>query len=140
MTQHPNPSPPDLFLGLRTAIYPAPDLAALKTWMTGLLGIEPYFNTDFYVGFNVGGYELALDPDADPVRGVTTYWGVADADTAHQRLVQAGATPAGPVEEAGGGIRTATFTLPYAGGVLGIIENPHFSRPDPSTSTPGPGR
>jgi len=115
-----------LFLGLRTAIYPAPDLPAAKAWMTALLGVEPYFDTDFYVGYTVAGYELALDPHADPARGVITYWGVADADAAHQRLVDAGATADGPVEEVGDAIRTATFTLPHSGAVFGIIENPHF--------------
>ena len=28
------------------------------------LGFPPYFDQPFYVGFNVGGYELGLSPDA----------------------------------------------------------------------------
>ncbi len=51
-----------MFLGLRTVIYPAPDLAAAKAWYTRLLGVEPYFDEPFYVGFSVAGYELALGP------------------------------------------------------------------------------
>jgi len=51
------------FLGLRTAIYYAPDLAKAKSWYSRILGLEPYFDQPFYVGFNVGGYELGLDPD-----------------------------------------------------------------------------
>jgi hypothetical protein len=47
-----------MFLGLRTVIYPATDLAASTAWFTKLLGTGPYFNEPFYVGFNVGGYEL----------------------------------------------------------------------------------
>jgi hypothetical protein len=129
-----------LLLGLRTTIYPAPDLAAAKAWMSALLGVEPYFDTDFYVGYTVAGYELALDPHADPARGVITYWGVADADDAHQRLLDAGATANGPVEDVGDAIRCATFTLPHSGAVFGIIENPHFRLFDGQAETSAPGR
>ncbi len=127
------------FLGLRTAIYPAPDLAAAKAWMSTMLGLEPYFDTDFYVGFSVAGYELALDPHADPARGVIVYWGVADADTAHRRLTEAGATPDGPVEDVGDGIRAATFTLPHGSGVFGIIQNPQFQLPGTPPGATGVG-
>lgn len=53
-----------MFLGLRTVIYPAPDLDAAKAWFTEVLGREPYFDQSFYVGFEVGGYELGLSPAA----------------------------------------------------------------------------
>ena len=69
-----------MFLGLRTLILPAPDLDACKRWYSELLGSEPYFDEPFYVGFNVGGYELGLDPNAPPETAPVTYWGVADAD------------------------------------------------------------
>jgi len=71
-----------MFLGLRTVIYPAPDLAAAKSWFAQLLGVEPYFDQPFYVGFDVGGYELGLQPDVPAEEGPTTYWGVANADEA----------------------------------------------------------
>ena len=50
------------FLGLRTAIYHAPDLAKAKSWYSKILGIEPYFDQPFYVGFNVSGYEPVSTP------------------------------------------------------------------------------
>lgn len=31
-----------MFLGLRTVIYPAPDLAASRAWFARLLGVEPH--------------------------------------------------------------------------------------------------
>ena len=67
------------FLGLRTAIYHAPDLAKAKSWYSRILGIEPYFDQPFYVGFNVGGYELGLDPDPS-----STHMG----ETREERIVQ----------------------------------------------------
>lgn len=51
-----------MFLGLRTAIYPAPDLAAAKAWYSKVLDLAPYFDEPFYVGFSVGGFELGLLP------------------------------------------------------------------------------
>ena len=115
-----------MFLGLRTTIYPAPDLAASKAWFTGILGKEPYFDQPFYVGFEVGGYELGLLPDAEVTDGVLSYWGVPDADAAYAALLAAGATEHAPVADVGDGIRTATVREP-AGSIVGIIENPHFT-------------
>ncbi|MFF0298151.1 VOC family protein [Kitasatospora sp. NPDC004614] len=114
-----------MFLGLRTVIYPAPDLAAAKAWWTSVLGVGPYFDEPFYVGFNVGGYELSLDPNGDPAVGPVTYWGVRDVDVALKSVVAAGATVRSAVQEVGGGIRVATVVEP-TGAVVGLIENPQF--------------
>lgn len=128
-----------MFLGLRTVIYPAPDLATSKAWFTDLLGIEPYFDEPFYVGYTVAGYELALDPNGDPQLGPITYWGVPDAQVGLARLLDAGAGARGELQEVGGGIRVATVVEP-GGSIVGIIENPHFVLPDSSPADSGPGR
>ena len=117
-----------MFLGLRTVIYPAPDLAAAKAWYAALLDQEPYFDQPFYVGFNVGGYELGLDPNADVAVGPVAYWGVANADEALAMLLAGGATEQSAVNDVGDGIRVATVR-DLGGNVLGIIENPHFKLP-----------
>ncbi len=70
-----------MILGLRTAIDPAPDLAAAKAWYARVLGVEPYFDQPFYVGFAVGGFELGLVPDGTPGHaGGTPFWGVPDEE------------------------------------------------------------
>ena len=126
-----------MFLGLRTVIHPAPDLAAAKAMFTRILGVPPYFDEPFYVGFAVAGYELGLDPDADPARGPVAYWGVPDADAVLADLLAAGAESDMPVRDVGEGIRVARVLVPGAG-PFGIIENPHF-RAEP-IDQPGPGR
>ena len=98
--------------GLRTVIYPSPDLDAAKAWWTGYLGIEPYFDEPFYVGYTVGGYELGLLPDADPSDGALPYWGVTDVAGAFAAAIAAGGTEHAPVSEVGGGIVTATVRTP----------------------------
>lgn len=125
-------------LGLRTTIYPAKDLATSKKWFEDLLGIEPYFDQPFYVGFNVAGYELALDPDADSDAGPVAYWGVADAESAFAELLRAGAREHSTLREVGEGIRVAAVLEP-GGGVFAIIENPHFVA-GPIPTEVGPGR
>jgi predicted enzyme related to lactoylglutathione lyase len=117
------------FLGLRTVIYVNDNLTAARDWYADVLGFSPYFDEPFYVGFNVGGYELGVMP-AEGVNqpgggGVLAYWGVEDAVAAHERLLAKGAKEREPVTEVGGGIKVATLSDPF-GNVLGIIENPHF--------------
>ena len=117
------------FQGLRTVIYAAPDLEKVKAWYSSILGIAPYFDQPFYVGFNVGGYELGLDPDSSSTPGnaggAIVYWGVADASAALERLLSLGAIARSSVQEVGEGIKVATVLDPF-GNVFGMIENPHF--------------
>lgn len=115
-----------MILGLRTALYPAPDLAAAKAWYSQLLGQAPYFDQPFYVGFEVGSDELGLLPNAAPgVAGTQALWGVADAEAAYARLLALGASALEPVTEVGEGIKVAAVTDPF-GNRFGIIENPQF--------------
>ncbi|MEP7157465.1 MAG: VOC family protein [Betaproteobacteria bacterium] len=108
--------------GLRTVIYGISDLAKATEWFTQVTGHPPYFNHPFYVGFDVGGYELGLLPDTD---GVATYWGTPDIEAEHARLIALGAKPNEEIKDVGDGIRVATVRDPF-GNVIGIIENPHF--------------
>jgi predicted enzyme related to lactoylglutathione lyase len=120
-----------MFLGLRTVIYRAPDLARARAWYSEVLGVAPYFDEPFYVGFNVGGYELGLDPNADAPAGpggATAYWGVANLDAALAHMQAHGATVISAAQDVGGGIRVATVADPF-GTPIGLIENPHFQLP-----------
>jgi predicted enzyme related to lactoylglutathione lyase len=118
-----------MFLGLRTAIYHVDDIDKGKAWYSEVLGIEPYFDQPFYVGFNVGGYELGLQPTesatGEKADGAVAYWGVEDAAAAYQRIIELGATPHEALQDVGEGIKVATVKDPF-GNVFGIIENPHF--------------
>jgi predicted enzyme related to lactoylglutathione lyase len=120
------------FLGLRTACYATTDLARAKAWYTEVAGHGPYFDQPFYVGFNIGGFELGIVPVDAAHRGPATddrgcsYWGVPDAAAAHARLLALGATPLSPVTDVGDGIKIGSVTDPF-GNALGIIENPHFT-------------
>ena len=118
-----------MFLGLRTAIYHVSDIDRGKQWYSQVVGIEPYFDQPFYVGYNVSGYELGLQPvesaSGEMSDGAVAYWGVENAEAAFGRLIELGATAHELVQDVGEGIKVATVKDPF-GNVLGIIENPHF--------------
>jgi predicted enzyme related to lactoylglutathione lyase len=112
--------------GLGTAIYPVTDLAQAKAWYSQVLEVEPYFDQPFYVGFNVGGFELGLLPAGQPgATGVTAYWRVADAKSEFARLVNLGGTPHETLQDVGEGIKVGSVLDPF-GNVFAILENPHF--------------
>jgi predicted enzyme related to lactoylglutathione lyase len=119
---------PSMIKGLRTAIYPAPDLNRGKAWYARVFERQPYFDQPFYVGFAVGGFELGLIPDASPHKdGAKAMWGVDDLEKEVQRLRALGVSEIGPIVDVGEGIRVVDVTDPF-GNVLGLIENPHFSK------------
>lgn len=120
-----------MLLGLRTVVYSAPDLARSKAWYAAVFSITPYFDEPFYVGFNIGGYELGLDPNADNAPGAggaTAYWGVSDLGAALERVREHGVTIRSDAQDVGSGIRVASIDDP-AGNPIGLIENPHFKLP-----------
>jgi predicted enzyme related to lactoylglutathione lyase len=119
-----------MFLGLRTAKYEVADMAKAKEWYSKVLGVQPYFDEPaYYVGYNVGGYDLGLVPatKAETKRAAAgvAYWGVADAHAAYKRLIELGATPVEEVQDVGGGMLVGEVRDPF-GNVLGIIYNPQF--------------
>ncbi|MGL6074791.1 MAG: VOC family protein [Fimbriiglobus sp.] len=117
-----------MFLGMRTVTYHTPDLEAGRAWYSQVLGYDPYFDQPFYVGFNVGGYELGLVPDGQSrgPGGSRFYWGVSDIYAAIERLRSLGATVLEPITTVGENVQVATVQDPF-GNEVGVIYNPHFS-------------
>lgn len=119
--------------GLRTTIYKVTDAARAKAWYAKVFGIEPYFDEPFYVGFNVGGYELGLDPDVSDqspgAGGSLAYWGVASMEATMKALKAEGVKVRSDARDVGDGIKVAAIEDPF-GNVIGLIENPHFKGED----------
>ena len=116
-------------LGLRTTIYKVADIIKAKEWYTRAFGVVPYFDEPFYVGFNIGGFELGLQPDTDSVSdrkvSVVSYWGVNKIEQEYKRLLNLGATENQKPTNVGGELMTASVRDPF-GNVLGIVYNPYF--------------
>lgn len=117
------------FLGLRTCIYKVDDLKKATDWYTKAFSVEPYFNEPFYVGFNIGGYELGLISDETPAKkkvdGVNTYWGVDNVEKEYDRLIKMGATDYEKPHNVGGELVVGAVKDPW-GNQVGLIYNPDF--------------
>ncbi len=113
-----------MFLKLRTVVYHVPDIEKAKAWYTAITGISPYFDEPFYVGFDINGSELGLDPDMTGViTGNTSvaYWAVEGITERIKTLEAAGATIILPLTDVGGGTMAATVNDPW-GNAIGLIE------------------
>ena len=111
---------------LRTIVYHAPDLTKAKEFYATVFGIFPYFDEPFYVGYNIGGYELGLDPDPANYTGghnAITYWGVDDIEASFATMIKLGVQVHEPPKNVGGAIWVGSIYDPF-GNVIGLIENP----------------
>ncbi|WDF70059.1 VOC family protein [Sphingobacterium oryzagri] len=119
-------------LGLRTVIYLVSDLEAATSWYSEAFTTVPYFKEPFYVGFEIAGYELGLQPSETSTdnkqESVVAFWGVQNISEEYQRFIDLGAKPYEEPEEVGGGIFVAKVTDPW-GNLIGLIFNPHFELP-----------
>jgi len=115
-----------IMLGLRTTIYKVSDLSEAKAWYAKAFKTEPYFDEPFYVGFNIKGYELGLQPD-QAIKGdsVISYWGVEDIHEAYNRLLNLGGTEHESPTNVGGELMVCSVKDPWAN-IIGLIYNPHF--------------
>ena len=116
-------------LGLRTTIYKVSDMAAAKKWYSAAFQRAPYFDESYYIGFNVGGYELGLQPETQIIlhkpETVLTYWGVINIREEYQRLLKLGATEHESPMNVGGELMVATVKDPWQN-IIGLIYNPAF--------------
>ncbi|GLR17248.1 VOC family protein [Portibacter lacus] len=116
-------------LGLRTTIYKVGNLNRAKEWYASAFQVAPYFDEPFYVGFNIGGFELGLQPEEKPSQEkadhVVSYWGVDDIHKVYDHFIQQGAISHEKPYNVGGELMTATVFDPF-GNCIGLIFNPYF--------------
>jgi predicted enzyme related to lactoylglutathione lyase len=104
---------------------PVSDLAAAKAAYGSLMGVEPYADAPFYVGFRVGEMEVGLDPSGHS-RGMTgpvCYWTVTDIQATIDELAKAGATLHEPPSDVGGGMLVGSVK-DADGNVIGLSQKP----------------
>ena len=120
------PAPVGPYLrSLRTCIYQVYDLPLAKEFYSQALGKDPYFDEPFYVGFNVDGHELGLDPDVSKRppggSGVIGYWRVDDINAAWQHLTTIGAISIELPHSVGVDLQTSIVADPF-GNYIGLIQ------------------
>src|SRR5215468_9231848 len=108
--------------GIQTIIYPVKDLDKAKAQFKELLGVEPYADAPYYVGFKVGNQDIGLDPHGHQA-GATAYYQVSDIKGSLQKLLDAGAESVQEVKDVGGG-RLIASVKDVNGNLIGLRQDP----------------
>jgi Predicted enzyme related to lactoylglutathione lyase len=109
---------------LRTVIIHTPELKAAKDWYTKVTGQKPHFDESYYVGFDIDGCELGIDPDMTNIEAgnqTVAYWAVDNVVAASTHFISNGATLVSPVTSVGENIKVAVVSDPF-GNHIGLIE------------------
>ena len=111
--------------GIRTIIYPVKDIAQAKALFSELLGVEPYMDEAYYVGFRVGDQDIGLDPNGHKqgMMGPLGYFHVSDIKSSLQSLVDAGAQVHQELKDVGGGKLIASVK-DADGNIIGLLQLP----------------
>ncbi|GLW46776.1 glyoxalase [Streptomyces sp. NBRC 14336] len=111
--------------GVQTIMYPVKDLDRAKAVFGALLGVEPYADEPYYVGYKAAGQDVGLDPNghAKGMTGPVPYWHVDDIAATLSALVTAGAETLQDVQDVGGG-RKIAFLKDTDGNMIGLLQDP----------------
>jgi predicted enzyme related to lactoylglutathione lyase len=101
-------------------VYPAKDLEKAKAFFNTFLGVAPYVDGAYYVGYKLDNMEVGLDPNGTAVIG---YIDVTDIQSSLQSLLDAGATVHQDIKDVGGGLLIAQVKDPN-GNILGLRAAP----------------
>jgi predicted enzyme related to lactoylglutathione lyase len=106
-------------------VFPVKNLDEAKAFYTELLGIEPYTDAPYYVGFRVGNQEIGLDPHGHErgFKGAVPYWDFDDIRKAIQILLEAGGQIHEEIRDVGGGMLVASVK-DNDGNIIGLRQFP----------------
>ena len=107
--------------GIKTVIYPVKDMARAKTQFRTLLGVEPYADQPYYVGFKVGDQDIGLVPN-NPEAGMTAFYHVSDIKQSLQSLLDAGSQILREIKDVGGG-RLVASARDADGNIIGLVQD-----------------
>lgn len=110
--------------GVKTIIYPVSDLAAAKAVFGALLGVDPSSDYPQYVGYDLGGQQIGLNPSGHQYgqTGPIPYWHVSDLQASLHALTAAGAVITQEPTAVGGG-RTIATVKDADGNPIGLIHD-----------------
>ena len=111
--------------GIPLIVYPVKDLAQAKKLYSQWLGVAPYADSPYYVGYRVGDQEVGLDPNGHRAgqTGPIAYRDVADIHQAVKALLDAGGQAQQAVRDVGGGLLIATVK-DADGNLIGLRQHP----------------
>jgi predicted enzyme related to lactoylglutathione lyase len=92
-----------------------------KARFRALLGVEPYSDAPYYVGFKVADQDIGLVPN-NPEGGMTAFYDVADIQQSLQSLLDAGSQTLRQVRDVGGG-RLVASVRDADGNIIGLVQD-----------------
>jgi predicted enzyme related to lactoylglutathione lyase len=107
--------------GVKTIIYPVKDVSQSKTLFRNLLGVEPYADQPYYVGFKIGDQDIGLVPNGTNA-GMTAFYHVDDIKSSLQILLDADSEIIQDIKNVGGG-RLIASVKDKDGNIIGLIQN-----------------
>lgn len=102
-------------------VYPVKDLEKAKAFYGKYLGVDPYVDGHYYVGYKVGDQEVGLDPHSSV--GPIAYVDVEDVKSSLQAMTASGAEVVKDVTDVGGGLLVAQVK-DIDGNVVGFRQQP----------------
>jgi predicted enzyme related to lactoylglutathione lyase len=110
--------------GLSALVFPTSDPAKSKELLSLVLGAPPAFDDAYYVGWQVEGLNIGLDPNGENrgMAGATPFFEVADIREMVATLKSAGATIEEDVRAVGGGRLVAILSDPD-GNMIGLSQS-----------------
>jgi predicted enzyme related to lactoylglutathione lyase len=111
--------------GIKVIIYPVKDLAQAKAQFTKLLGVEPYSDAPYYVGYKVGGQDIGLDPNGHKsgMTGPVAFYEVDDIKQCVQDIIDAGGQVQQALRDVGAGRQIASVK-DAENNVIGLLQDP----------------
>jgi len=89
---------------IKLIVYPAKNLKEAKALFSAFLGVEPYVDGPYYVGYKLENLEVGLDPHG---QAVICYIDVVDIKKSLLTLVDAGWVIQQDIRDVGGGLLIA---------------------------------
>ena len=108
--------------GVKTIIYPVKDMARAKAQFSALLGVEPYADQPYYVGFKVGDQDIGLVPNRNNP-GMTAFYHVDNIKQTLQSLVESGSQILQDIRNVGGEKLIASVR-DDDGNIIGLVQSP----------------
>jgi len=101
-------------------VYPVKDIAKAKTVYSTFLGVEPYADSPYYVGYKIGDLEIGLAPSNQTI---ISYTDTEDIQASLKEMTEAGCTVSSEPKNVGGGLMVATVK-DEDGNELGFRQQP----------------
>jgi len=107
--------------GIKIAIYPVKDIKNATATFRKFLGVDPYAEQPYYVGFKVNGQDIGLVP-GNPEGAACAFYQVDEIKNRLQILVEAGATIIQDVKNVGGS-RLIASVRDKDGNMIGLVQD-----------------